>query len=76
MDGSLWRVEVETGEARRLTSGPADDGQPRWSPDGRRIAFVSARHRDADLTYRQDVYLVAATGGRVTRLTAGRRERW
>jgi dipeptidyl aminopeptidase/acylaminoacyl peptidase len=72
--GRLWRIDLETGAARRLTSGLADDGQPRWSPDGTRIAFVSARHRDADLTWRQDVYLVGAEGGRVERLTAGRGE--
>jgi dipeptidyl aminopeptidase/acylaminoacyl peptidase len=72
--GQLWRIDLESGAARRLTSGPADAGQPRWSPDGARIAFVSARHRDADLTWRQDVYLVGAEGGRVERLTAGRGE--
>jgi Tol biopolymer transport system component len=72
--GQLWRIDLETGAARRLTSGPADDGQPRWSPGCTRIAFTSARHRDADLTWRQDVYLVGAEGGRVERLTAGRGE--
>ena len=72
--GQLWRIDLESGAARRLTSGPADDGQPCWSPDGSRIAFTSARHRDADLTWQQDVYLVDADGGRVQRLTAGRGE--
>ena len=74
--GQLWRLDLGSGAARRLTSGPADDGQPRWSPDGSRIAFVSARHRDADLTWRQDVYVVGADGGRVERLTAGRGEQF
>jgi len=31
------------GEPRRLTSNPASDSRPRWSPDGRRIAFLSTR---------------------------------
>ncbi|HVQ22435.1 MAG TPA: hypothetical protein VMT36_04125, partial [Candidatus Saccharimonadia bacterium] len=72
--GQLWRIDVESGSAHRLTSGPADDGQPRWSPDGSRIAFVSSRHRDADLTWQQDIYVIASDGGRVERITAGRTE--
>ncbi len=72
--GQLWRIDLESGAARRLTSGPADDGQPRWSPDGLRIAFISSRHRDADLTFQQDVYVVPSDGGRVERITAGRGE--
>ncbi len=74
--GKLWRVDLESGAARRLTSGQADDGQPRWSPDGTRIAFASSRHRDADLLFQQDVYVVGADGGRVERITAGRGEQF
>jgi dipeptidyl aminopeptidase/acylaminoacyl peptidase len=38
---SLWLVDVATSAARPLTSGERDT-QPRWSPDGKRIAFVRA----------------------------------
>ena len=38
--GWLWVLDLETGRARRVTSGGAVDARPAWSPDGRRLAFV------------------------------------
>jgi len=38
--GWLWRFDVATGVARRLTSGAGVDSRPAWSPDGRTLAFV------------------------------------
>ena len=40
---SLWVVGIEGGEPRRLTSAKGNDTSPRWSPDGRTVAFVSDR---------------------------------
>jgi len=40
--GALWRVPREGGLMRRLTSGKGFDGEPAWSPDGRRIYFADA----------------------------------
>ncbi|MEA2621404.1 MAG: hypothetical protein QOH61_314 [Chloroflexota bacterium] len=73
--GNLWIVETVDGSARRITSGKASDDQPVWSPDGKRICFVSKRHPDADLTWRYDLYLVDADGGPVTRVSGGRGDR-
>ncbi|MFC4312714.1 amidohydrolase family protein [Steroidobacter flavus] len=41
--GDLYVMPVGGGHARRLTDGPAFDAQPRYSPDGRSILFVSDR---------------------------------
>jgi imidazolonepropionase-like amidohydrolase/Tol biopolymer transport system component len=41
--GDIYAVPIGGGEARALTSGVAWDMQPRYSPDGKRIAFTSDR---------------------------------
>lgn len=41
--GSLYALPIEGGEARRITSGMPFDSQPRYSPDGKAIAFISDR---------------------------------
>ncbi len=65
----------ERGEARQMTFGDCNEGMPAWSPDGRSLAFVSARHEDRDFDNRSDIWIVAADDApgeprRVTR-TAG-----
>lgn len=47
--GWLWLLDLETGEARRLTRGAGIDSRPAWSPDGRRIVFVRDSTRDTSL---------------------------
>src|SRR2546425_12213117 len=43
----VWVVEVATGKSRQLTGGPGSDRQPRGSPDGKTLAFVSTRDSGA-----------------------------
>ncbi len=43
---AIWLAAPGTGEQRPLVSGPAGGGSPRWSPDGRRLAYVSSAEGD------------------------------
>lgn len=40
---NLWLVSTDDGQMRPFTAGDQHDSQPRWSPDGRTIAFLSNR---------------------------------
>ena len=40
---TLWIVDVDGGRVRELTTGNRSDSSPVWSPDGKRIAFLSDR---------------------------------
>jgi len=53
----VWIVEVATGKSRPLTGGPGSDRQPRWSPDGKTLAFISTREGGAQ------VWLLPIAGG-------------
>lgn len=59
----LWIVDKAGGEARRLTSTPAVESSPHFSPDGQWIAFTSNRSGTPA------VYVVSREGGEPTRLT-------
>ena len=61
--GDIWVVDKNGGEARRITSTPATEGDPHFSPDGKWIAFTSNR------SGAPAVYVVAAEGGIPKRLT-------
>ena len=47
--GDLYTLPIDGGRATRITSGLAYDAQPRWSPDGKWIGFVSDRSGDENL---------------------------
>lgn len=61
--GDLFSVPASGGRARPLTTHPAYETRPVWSPDGSTIAFASDRYGNFD------IYTMPAPGGSTTRLT-------
>ena len=39
----IYLISVDGGEPRQLTNGKVSSSSPRWSPDGRKLAFIAAR---------------------------------
>ena len=45
----VWVADARTGKTRQVTDGPGSDRQPRWSPDGKTLAFISTRESGAQV---------------------------
>jgi len=63
----IWLLVPATGVFRQLTYSEKTESQPKWSPDGKSLAFLS--NRDAN----QQIYLLSLTGGEAQPLTKGKR---
>src|SRR6202035_116291 len=89
----VWVLEIGVGgtagsrDARQFTNSPKSEWEPRWSPDGRTLAFLSDREerpqvsamtdggRRASLPAREErrqVWTMPVDGGEATRLTEGK----
>jgi Tol biopolymer transport system component len=66
----LYVSPVAGGVERRLTTDPAQDGLPRWSPDGRSVYFGSDRSGTFQL------YVVSADGGEPRRIRTNTHTEW
>ena len=71
---AIWAVPADGSAAPvRLTTAPQSSSNPRWSPDGKTIAFLSARTTAGDAageTARTQVWLLPLEGGEPHRLTS------
>jgi len=75
MDGPDWKANRRVGHIYRigadgtgqvqLTFGERGESSPRWSPDGRRIAFLARRGDDST----NQIYVLEADGGEARRVT-------
>jgi dipeptidyl aminopeptidase/acylaminoacyl peptidase len=61
----IYRIGIDGSNQVQLTFGERGESTPRWSPDGRSIAFLARRDGDAH----NQVYLLDASGGEARRVT-------
>ena len=61
--GNIYIVDSDGGQARQITSNPAYDTTPMWTPDGQNIVFCSTREKS------KDIFMVPAKGGSPSRIT-------
>jgi dipeptidyl aminopeptidase/acylaminoacyl peptidase len=59
----IWMAMTATGERYQLTHAKKSSSDPRWSPDSKRVAFLS----DRDGT--QQIYVISPAGGEATQVT-------
>ena len=63
----IWLYDKQSGSIREITYSAKTEISPRWSPDGKQLAFLSNRDDD------QQIYVMRADGGEATPLTKGKR---
>ncbi len=63
-ESAIWLVSTDGEGASRRFTGETSDRNPRWSPDGRTIAFLSGRGE------RTQLYTIAVDGGEAETVTA------
>lgn len=60
----IWMIPSGDGEAVRFTYNEKSDWSPKWSPDGRSLAFLSVRGASA-----AQVYMISVSGGEAMQIT-------
>lgn len=63
----IWMLDAVSHELRQFTSSAKSEDTPRWSPDGKRLAFLSDRGES------RQIYAISMDGGEAVPLTNGKR---
>jgi dipeptidyl aminopeptidase/acylaminoacyl peptidase len=67
----IWLANIATGETFPLTEGAKSSTDPRWSPDGHWLAFLSSRESSLPNAKKDtaQLYLISPTGGEARQIT-------
>jgi dipeptidyl aminopeptidase/acylaminoacyl peptidase len=63
----IWVFDLTSHGLRQFTNSTKSESHPRWSPDGKRLAFLSDREEV------QQIFTIPTDGGEATRLSEGKR---
>jgi len=63
----VWMYDKRDGSVRQFTYSKKSEKWPRWSPDGKQIAFLSNRGEE------EQIYVMRADGGEAAAITKGKR---
>ncbi|NVM04352.1 MAG: PD40 domain-containing protein, partial [Candidatus Helarchaeota archaeon] len=64
----LWVLSLKDGKAVQLTKREGSEYSPKWSPDGKTVAFLAGEY--PEITYSQtDLFIVPSSGGKVKNIT-------
>jgi dipeptidyl aminopeptidase/acylaminoacyl peptidase len=67
-NSDLYIISADGGQARQLTTNPAPDSNPRWSPDGKWLAYTASNDAKS-WTSKSEIMVIAAEGGAPRNLT-------
>jgi dipeptidyl aminopeptidase/acylaminoacyl peptidase len=66
LPGNLWLAKWDGSENRALTFGTKGQSHPRWSPDGKWIAFLSGREDENEI---DQLWVISSSGGEAEKFT-------